>query len=77
MDPHSLEAQLFELKNRSKLFGCGWSAVIEAKLFTDGLHFEGNIEFRNGNPSGAVTARSRKEAEERCRDLAEKGAGTR
>jgi hypothetical protein len=76
-DIHSLEGQRDELKARNTIYGPGWSAAISAKLFTDGLHFTGEISFRNGNPSQFIDGQSRQEVTERCRDLAEEGAGNR
>jgi hypothetical protein len=76
-DIHSLEGQRDELKAKNTIYGAGWFAAISAKLFTDGLHFTGEISFRNGNPSQFIDGRSRQEAEERCRDAAEKATGNK
>jgi hypothetical protein len=76
-DVHSLEGQRDELKTENTIYGAGWSAAISAKLFTDGLHFTGEIHFRNRSPSQTIDGRSRKEVEERCRDAAEKTAGNK
>ena len=76
-DIHSLEGQRDELKTKNTIYGAGWSAAISAKLFTDGLHFTGEISFRNGNPTQTVDGRCRQEVEERCRNVADKKAGNR
>jgi hypothetical protein len=76
-DIHSLEGQRDELKAKNTIYGAGWFATISAKLFTDGLHFTGEVNFRNGNPSQYIDGQSRQEVEEQCRDAAEKGAGNR
>jgi hypothetical protein len=76
-DIHSLEGQRDELNTENTIYGAGWSAAISAKLFTDGLHFTGEISFRNGMPNQTVDGRSRREVEERCRNVAERGACNR